>query len=70
MRNQRGAEEIKKGGRWVYARMMIFLFSLLLVNSFVFSAERKEKDSFFFFFTLFGIEEESEKEALLLRALN
>lgn len=69
MRNQRGAEEIKKGGRWVYVRMMIFLFSLLLVNSFVFSAERKEKDPFFFF-SLFGIEEESEKEALLLRALN
>lgn len=52
----------------MYVRMMVFLFSLLLVNSFVFSAERKEKDSFFF--SLFGIEEESENEALLLRALN
>lgn len=40
----------------------MFLFSLLLVNT-----ERKEKDSFF---SLSDTEEESEKETLLLRALN
>lgn len=59
-------KEKKKGGSWVYmnrqVREMIFLLSLLLVNT--------EGKTRLFFFPFLGIREELEKEILSPRALS